>query len=64
MQKGKKLHEIKVDVHISTMKHLHAKWIVKFCDYIWSKPNIIISGWRKSGIIQNLEKEIKLDPFL
>ena len=61
MQQGKKSHEIKV--RISIVKPLHAKWIVKFYDYIRLKPELIKNGWRKSGIIENLSKEIKLDPF-
>ena len=63
MQQGKKPHEIKVDVRISIAKPLHAKWIVKFYDYIRSKPELIKNGWRKSGIIDNLAKYIKFDPF-
>ena len=64
MQQGKKPHEIKVDVRISIVKPLHAKWIVKFYDYIRSNPDLIRNGWRKSGIMENLQREIKLDPFV
>ena len=58
MQKGKKPHEIKVDVRISIMKPLNAKWIAKCYGRIRSKPDLIINGWRKSGITENPESSI------
>lgn len=64
MQKSKKPSEIKVDVRISLVKRLHANCIVKFCNYISSKLDLIINGWRKFGAIENLEREIKLGLFL
>ena len=63
MEQGKKSHEIEVDVRLSVIKPLHAKWIVKFYDYLKSKPDIVINGWRKSGIIEKLDEDIDLDPF-
>ena len=42
MQAGKRSDQIKVDVLISLVKSLHAKWIVKYYDYARSKPEIII----------------------
>ena len=46
------------------VKPLHAKWIVKYYDYAKSKPEIIINGWKESGITENLEKKINLDTQL
>ena len=50
-----------------------AKWIVSMYDYLWSRPEIIINGFKKAGIIQAIkegpDKEVPLefesddDPF-
>ena len=63
MAKGKRSHEIKVDVRLPIIKPLHGMWVVKFYDYIRSKPENIQNGWRKSGIIEKLNEDITLDPF-
>ena len=44
---GKQSHEVKVEVKISLIKPLHAKWVTKFYDYIRSKPEIVRKGWGK-----------------
>ena len=48
MKQGKRSHAISVDVRLSVVKPFHAKWAVKFSDYIRSKSEIVINGWRKS----------------
>ena len=63
MEAGKRPDEIKVDVRISVMKPLHAKWIVKYYDYARNNPDLIINGWKESGIINKLSQKINLDPF-
>jgi len=63
MEAGKRPDEIKVDVRISIMKPLHAKWIVKYYDYARNKPELIINGWKESGILDKLSEKINLDPF-
>ena len=63
MQAGKRSDQMKVDVRISVVKLLRVKWIIKYYDYARSKPEIIIIGWKKSGITEHLEKKIDLDPF-
>ena len=63
MSEGKRTDQIKVDVRLSVVKPLHAKWITKYYDYARNHPEIIINGWKKSGITENLEKKINLDPF-
>ena len=63
MPKWKNSHEIKVDVALSTIKPLLAKWVVKFYDYIKPKPEIVCNGWQKSGITEKLKEDITLDPF-
>jgi len=63
MEAGKRSDQIKVDVCISVVKLLHAKWIVKFYDYTRKKPQLIVNGWRESGIMDRLAENINLDPF-
>ena len=63
MEAGKRSDQIKVDVHVSVVKPLHATWIVKYCDYARTKPQLIINGWKESGIIDHFAKKIDLDPF-
>ena len=63
MEAGKCSDQIKVDVRVSVVKPLHAKWIVKYYDYARTKPQLIINGWKESGIIDHLAKKIDLDPF-
>ena len=41
---GKLPHQIKVGTQLSIVKPLHAKWVVKFYDYIRSKPEIVSNG--------------------
>ena len=61
-QPTKPTNQIKVEVRISVVKLLHAKLIVKYYDYTRSKPEVIINGWKESGITKHLEM-IDLDPF-
>ena len=63
MEAGKRPDEIKVDVCISVVKPLHAKWTVKYYDYARNNPDLIINGWKESGIINKLSQKINLDPF-
>ena len=50
-------------INVSMLKLLHAKWTVKYYDYARTKQQLIISGWKESGIIDHLVKKIDLDLF-
>ena len=63
MEAGKCPDEIKLDVRISVVKPLPAKWIVKYYDYARNSPYLIINGWKESGIINKLSQKVNLDPF-
>ena len=64
MEKGVPPHEIKVDVRISVLKPLHAAWITKFYDKMQIESEIILNGWRRSGILDAVNQPIsKEDPF-
>lgn len=47
MEAGKRSDEIKVDVRISVVKPLQAKWIVKFYDYVKVKPQFVKNAWKE-----------------
>ena len=60
---GKLPHQIKVGTQLSIVKPLHAKWVVKFYDYIRSKPDIVRNGWIKAKITECINKKMEVDPF-
>ena len=58
-------HKIKVDVRIARLKPLHAAWVTKFYDHIQVNEEIVLNGWRQSGITNALEQEKDSeDPFV
>ena len=40
-----------VDLRLSVMKLLEVKWLVKFNDYVKSKPDIIKNGFKEAGTL-------------
>ena len=42
----------------------HTRCNFKLYDCIRSSPDLVKNEWRISGIIENLEREIKLNPLL
>ena len=63
MESGKRSIQIKVDVRISVVKLLHAKWIVKCYHYARSKHEFTMNGWKESGIMEHLKKDPLIGPF-
>ena len=52
-QLQKKSDEVKpVDLHLNVVKSLGAKWLMEMHDYFNSNPQIILNGFRKSGLLQ------------
>ena len=49
---GKKVEEIEISFRLTTIKPLHAKWLMEFYNHITSEggSKIIINGWKASGI--------------
>ena len=65
---GKTPEEVTVDVRLSVMKPLQAKWIVSFYDRIQCERGveIITRGWEAAGITSFLNSEVsqrKENPF-
>ena len=44
MKEGKKAHEINVNMRISTMKPLDAKWVISFYDYMKNHSDFALGG--------------------
>ena len=49
---GKKVEEIKIKFRLTTLKSLHAKWLVEYYNEITSEngSSVIINGWKAAGI--------------
>ena len=43
---------IAVDLRMTTMKELGARWLVSACDHIRSHPDIVTNGFKKAGIAE------------
>ena len=43
-----------VDMRLSVLKPLSAKWIMEMHNYFMSQPSIIINGFREAGIVEIL----------
>ena len=67
---GEKLESIEVKFKLSSMKPLHAKWLMEACDHMTTATSreINLNGWVKNGInraTENGSTDIPtLDPFL
>jgi hypothetical protein len=49
MQEGRAMEPI--DLKMSTMKPLSVKWLLALYDYMKSRPDIIVNGFRGAGLI-------------
>ena len=49
---GKKVEDIEIKFYLTVIKPLHATWLMEFYNHITSEKGseIIINGWKKSGI--------------
>ena len=65
----KQIEEINIQFHLTTLKPLHAKWLLEFYNQITSEAgaDIIVNGWKASGIYDAVEMGSSalpsLDPF-
>ena len=44
-----------IDLNLSIMKPIGARWIIELSDYFKSKPNLIISGFKNTGIVDAIK---------
>jgi hypothetical protein len=70
LESGKALDDINNDVRLTTMKPLHAQWLVDMFNYFTTETGrkIIIAGWKKAfifGLINGSLTELpSMYPFL
>ena len=59
---------VKVDLRISVLKPLQAKWVTSFYDKMQSRQDIVKKAWERAGITEvNMDKSKENfieDPFL
>lgn len=48
------IEEFKIDLSLSVMKLLGAKWITKMFDYIRGRKELIFNGFKESGIVDSV----------
>ena len=66
---GKKLEEIKIEFHLTTLKLLPAKWLVEYYNEITKEngSSVIINGWKAAGIYDAIKAVSSglqsIDPF-
>ena len=66
---GENLESIEIKFKLSTMKPLHAKWLMEAYDHMTTATgrDICLKGWERSGILQAIENGVSdissLDPF-
>ena len=66
---GKKFEEIKIEFCLTTLKPLHAKWLVEYYNEITSEngSSVIINGWKAAGIYDAIKAGSSglhsIDPF-
>ena len=69
LQQGKNIEDVSVDMRLSVVKELLAKWIVSAYNYLCSNPQIGINGLKEAGIVAAIEaldsvtQECEQDPF-
>ena len=52
-QLEEKMSKKPIDLRLSTVKPLGAKWMSELFDYMKAKPEIIHNGFKESGIFDN-----------
>ena len=69
LDNGKQIEEVNVKLQLTRLKPLHAEWLVELFNHmtISQGKEIIMSGWKASGIIEAIKKRSarfpSLDPF-
>ena len=60
----KQVDETDVDFHLTTLKPLHAQWLISLYDHVTSERSaqIVKKGWEKSGISEIMNGTVTLPP--
>ena len=59
LDSGKPIDEIEVKLQLTTLKPFHAEWLTDFYNLMTTSEgkNVVLSGWKASGIVQITEKD-------
>ena len=60
LNRGVAAHDVKVDVKLSIMKPLHAKWIIEMYHHPQRSKQIVISGFRKAHVTEAVSEADQL----
>ena len=55
LAQGTVIDMVKVDMRMSVMKELEAKWIVSCYDYLQNNKQIVYNGFKEAGIVDALQ---------
>ena len=58
ISKGIAPESVSVDLKISILKPIHAKWVTQYYDHIHTNEDIVKNGWRRSGITKAIKENI------
>lgn len=51
LKAGASPNNVMIDLRLSIVKPLHARWLLKSLERLSNDPDVIIAGWRKAGIV-------------
>ena len=60
LNRGVVAHDVKVDVRLSTMKPLHARWIIDMYKHLKDSKVLVLSGFRKAHISEAVAEAANL----
>ena len=55
MNAGKRASDVQVDMRLSVMKELSAKWLEGLYDHLRASTQLIINGFKEAGILGAIE---------
>ena len=58
ISKGIAPESVSVDLKLSILKPIHAKWMTQYNDHIRIDEDIVKNGWRRSGINKAVKENI------
>ena len=60
LNRGVVAHDVKVDVRLSTIKPLHARWIIDMYKHLKDSKGLVLSGFRKAHISEAVAEAANL----
>ena len=60
LNRGVEVQDVKVDVRLSTIKPLHARWIIDMYKHLKDSKELVLSGFRKAHISEAVSEAANL----